>query len=244
MMSATLIPASLLAIGAVSACSSASTSIPAAPLPRAIATPDAIDYPRPSFVASPDCENLVFGVLPVTELTISSGVAEDITLHVEVANDASERSQGLMCRDPVPPGTGMLFTYNTDRSNGYWMFNTYAPIDILYLDQSGHVVDTVNVTLPKGSGRRIGFRLRSMAGQVRGRGERLRACRSVEKYARAPGWLAGSTGLGWTVRSRYYDHLEYSPVVIFAHNWQAPHAIQPRDAHETWQRTNREPYSR
>ena len=153
MMSATLIPASLLAIGAVSACSSASTSIPASPLPRAIATPDAIDYPRPSFVVSPDCENLVFGVLPVTELTISSGVAEDITLHVEITNDASERSQGLMCRDPVPPGTGMLFTYDTDRSNGYWMFNTYAPIDILYLDQSGHVVDTVTMSpCPRGPG--------------------------------------------------------------------------------------------
>lgn len=153
MMSATLIPASLLAIGAVSACSSGSTSIPDSPLPRAIATPDAIDYPRPSFVASPDCENLVFGVLPVTELTISSGVAEDITLHVEVANDASERSQGLMCRDPVPLGTGMLFTYDTDRSSGYWMFNTYAPIDILYLDQSGHVVDTVTMSpCPRGPG--------------------------------------------------------------------------------------------
>ena len=152
-MSATLISASLLAIVAVSACSSASPSIAASPLPRATIALDAIDYPRPSFVASPDCENLVFGVLPVTELTISSGATGDITLHVEVADDASERSQGLMCREPIPPGTGMLFTYDTDRSNGYWMYNTYAPIDILYLDQSGHVVDTVTMSpCPRGPG--------------------------------------------------------------------------------------------
>ena len=48
-----------------------------------------------------------------------------------------------MCRKSIPPGTGMLFTYDTDRSSGFWMFNTYAPIDILYLDQSGHVVDNI-----------------------------------------------------------------------------------------------------
>jgi uncharacterized membrane protein (UPF0127 family) len=152
-MSATLMSALLLAVVAFSACSSSPQSILASPLPLATATASAIDYPQPSFVASPDCENLVFGILPLTELTISSAAASDITLHVEVADDASERSQGLMCREPIPPGTGMLFTYDTDRSNGFWMFNTYTPIDILYLDQSGHVVDTITMSpCPRGPG--------------------------------------------------------------------------------------------
>ena len=85
-------------------------------------------------------------MLPLANLTISSRGQNDITLQVEVADEASERSQGLMCRDSIPSGTGMLFTYDTDRSSGFWMFNTYAPIDILYLDQSGHVVDNITMS--------------------------------------------------------------------------------------------------
>ena len=85
-------------------------------------------------------------MLPVTNLTISSGSENDITVQVEVADEVSERSQGLMCRESIPPGTGMLFTYDTDRSSGFWMFNSYAPIDILYLDQSGHMVDKITMS--------------------------------------------------------------------------------------------------
>ena len=130
--SAALIFTILVVVIVIPACGSASPPAPAA-----------IEYPPPSFIASQDCEGLEHGMLPLANLTISSRGQNDITVQVEVADEASERSQGLMCRDPVPSGTGMLFTYDTDRSSGFWMFNTYAPIDILYLDQSGHVVDNI-----------------------------------------------------------------------------------------------------
>ena len=125
----------LVAVIVVSACKPAS--------PGTSAT---VEYPPPSFIASEDCEGLQHGILPLTDLTISSGDARDITLQVEVADEASESSQGLMCRASIPPGTGMLFTYDADWSTGFWMFNTYAPIDILYLDQSGHVVDNITMS--------------------------------------------------------------------------------------------------
>jgi len=135
---------------AISACSSAAPATPVtseSPAPPGYEKQTTVyDIPPSSFIASQDCDGLQHGFLPRTALTISSGDAIDITLQVEVADEAGEQSQGLMCRESVPPGTGMLFTYDTDRSNGFWMFNTYVPIDILYLDQFGHVVDNITMS--------------------------------------------------------------------------------------------------
>ena len=103
------------------------------------------NYPAPVFVESPDCEGLTHGVLPVTDLTLSTdGI--DIDLRVEVADKSGERTQGLMCRESIPPGTGMLFAYQTDRTTGFWMYNTQVPIDILYIDQAGQVVDKLTMS--------------------------------------------------------------------------------------------------
>ena len=38
-----------------------------------------------------------------------------------------------MCRSELPQGTGMLFTYDALSGGGYWMFNTYVPLDIIYI---------------------------------------------------------------------------------------------------------------
>ncbi|MCZ6538227.1 MAG: DUF192 domain-containing protein [Chloroflexi bacterium] len=124
-----------------SACEAVPPVTPVATVATAI--PATIEYPPPAFVASQDCEGLQHGMLPLANLTISFGGTRDITVQVEVADETGERSQGLMCRESIPAGTGMLFTYDSDRSSGFWMFNTYAPIDILYLDQSGRVVDNI-----------------------------------------------------------------------------------------------------
>jgi uncharacterized membrane protein (UPF0127 family) len=112
-------------------------------------------YPAPAFIAGGDCEDREHDVLPVASLTIAGPAGTpgniDITLQVEIADEPSERAQGLMCRESVSPGTGMLFTYESDRSSGFWMFNTYTPIDILYLDQLGGVVDKITMSpCPRG----------------------------------------------------------------------------------------------
>jgi uncharacterized membrane protein (UPF0127 family) len=137
----------LVALAIVIVISACSATQPGAPTGKATQTTlTAIQYPSPSFISSQDCEGVQHGKLPITDLTISAGNAPDITVQVEVADEASERAQGLMCRESIPRGTGMLFIYDTDRSNGFWMFNTYAAIDILYLDQSGDVVDNITMT--------------------------------------------------------------------------------------------------
>lgn len=63
------------------------------------------------------------------------------TVLAEMAVTAEEKTQGLMHREDVPDGTGMLFVYTDSRVRSFWMVNTYVPLDIAYLDSAFRVVD-------------------------------------------------------------------------------------------------------
>ena len=65
------------------------------------------------------------------------------TVLAEVAATAEEREQGLMYREEVPDGTGMLFVFTDSRVRSFWMANTYVALDIAYMDPSFRVVDII-----------------------------------------------------------------------------------------------------
>lgn len=50
-----------------------------------------------------------------------------------------------MCREVVPDGTGMLFIFEQPRTLNFWMYNTYQPLDILYLDTEREVVNALRM---------------------------------------------------------------------------------------------------
>ena len=82
---------------------------------------------------------------PVSERHPPTGYAWVIfgadTVVAEVASTTDERAQGLMYRDEVPDGTGMLFVFPDSRVRSFWMANTYVALDIAYMDPSFRVVD-------------------------------------------------------------------------------------------------------
>lgn len=59
---------------------------------------------------------------------------------VEVADDDAERARGLMFRDELPTGHGMLFIHPREEPQSYWMKNTHIPLDILYFDDARRLV--------------------------------------------------------------------------------------------------------
>lgn len=106
---------------------------------------DTTDIQDPVFVSSPDCDDLNRESLPVTQVVLTSN-AKSVAVTAEVASTSNERAQGLMCREYVSAGTGMLFAYESDRTNGFWMKNTYVPLDILYIDSSRAIVDRISMS--------------------------------------------------------------------------------------------------
>lgn len=63
------------------------------------------------------------------------------TVLADVARTPDERAEGLMYRDELPAGTGMLFVFEDMAVRSFWMQNTYVALDIAFLDASFAVVD-------------------------------------------------------------------------------------------------------
>jgi uncharacterized membrane protein (UPF0127 family) len=59
---------------------------------------------------------------------------------VEIADDDAERARGLMFRDTLADGSGMLFIHESESPQAYWMKNTRIPLDILYFDDDRKLV--------------------------------------------------------------------------------------------------------
>ncbi len=74
------------------------------------------------------------------ELTLSQGDSS-ATVTVEIAATTRERQQGLMLRQELPEDEGMLFLFPRDVLIGFWMKNTYVPLDIAYISADGEVLE-------------------------------------------------------------------------------------------------------
>ena len=73
---------------------------------------------------------------------------------VEIADDDAERARGLMFRDELPAGHGMLFVHEQEGPLAYWMKNTRIPLDILFFDHERHLVSQQRDVPPCSAGDR------------------------------------------------------------------------------------------
>ena len=67
------------------------------------------------------------------------------TVLAEVAATSDERAEGLMYREAVPDGTGMLFVFPDVSVRSFWMANTYVALDLAFLDPTFNVVDVIQM---------------------------------------------------------------------------------------------------
>lgn len=61
-------------------------------------------------------------------------------LKVEIADTPEERARGLMYREELPEGTGMLFVYPDDDFRTFWMHNTPIPLSIAFIHSDGTII--------------------------------------------------------------------------------------------------------
>ncbi len=67
---------------------------------------------------------------------------------VEMADNDASREQGLMFRKELPEGRGMLFDFEREQNVGFWMKNTYIPLDMIFIRADGRILHIAENTKP------------------------------------------------------------------------------------------------
>jgi len=62
------------------------------------------------------------------------------TVRAEIADTPLKQMRGLMFRKSLPENDGMIFPFDSERYEGFWMMNTSIPLDIIWLNSTKHVV--------------------------------------------------------------------------------------------------------
>jgi uncharacterized membrane protein (UPF0127 family) len=67
---------------------------------------------------------------------------------VEVAATDQEKAQGLMFRESMPKGAGMVFPFEGLEIRPFWMKNCHFPLDMIYATRDGTIVDVLKSVPP------------------------------------------------------------------------------------------------
>jgi uncharacterized membrane protein (UPF0127 family) len=84
---------------------------------------------------------------PQSVLSIERGDARQ-RFRVWVADTPARHSQGLMFVRQLDPDRGMLFLFDPPRHASFWMYNTYIPLDLLFIAPDGRIVNIIEHAEP------------------------------------------------------------------------------------------------
>jgi uncharacterized membrane protein (UPF0127 family) len=70
------------------------------------------------------------------------------TIAVEIAVTDQEKAQGLMFRESMPRGAGMVFPFEGLEIRPFWMKNCHFPLDLIYATKDGTIVDVLKNVPP------------------------------------------------------------------------------------------------
>lgn len=71
-----------------------------------------------------------------------------VQIAIEIADTDSARARGLMQRTTLPDRSGMLFLFNREEPQSFWMANTPLSLDLMFLSADTSIVTIARYTRP------------------------------------------------------------------------------------------------
>src|SRR6185369_17151433 len=71
-----------------------------------------------------------------------------VRVSLEIVSDDASRARGLMYRNSLADGHGMLFVFDDESDRSFWMKNTLIPLDIIFIGGDGTIVGMKTNTTP------------------------------------------------------------------------------------------------
>jgi len=71
---------------------------------------------------------------------------KDTDYKLEIAKSISQKSTGLSNRTKLCSNCGMIFIFSQEGTLPFWMKDTLIPLDMIWLNSNGKVVDVKNVS--------------------------------------------------------------------------------------------------
>jgi len=136
----------VVAISACSAAPSSRANVAKAASPATVA--GCANAALPSLIAGFEGTSTIGPAPEDPELSVATVAAPKASLSLAVADDEDSRELGLMCVLRLDPHVGMIFVFDKDSKQEFWMKNTLIPLDMIWVRSTG-TVDTVAANVPK-----------------------------------------------------------------------------------------------
>src|SRR5271157_4220775 len=82
--------------------------------------------------------------LTATEVVFPNGTR----IVAETMRESMDLMRGMMFRDSLADGHGMLFIHPRESNYPYWMYQTKIPLDIVWMDRDRRIVEISAATPP------------------------------------------------------------------------------------------------
>jgi uncharacterized membrane protein (UPF0127 family) len=110
-----------------------------------LAGPVAAQEPPPGYEGNPPIEPLT--QFPQAQLGIEAAQGR-VNFRIWLADTPLRQQQGLMFVRELAADQGMLFVNDPPRASSFWMKNTYIPLDLLFIDTRGRIVQIFENATP------------------------------------------------------------------------------------------------